>query len=101
MSCIAIHYDSSHSKLEEEDRQAVLSIVAMVSSNGKDAQGSRPLENLFGIAIRKWRSFVTARFMFLRSRGYTVIEIWECEIEKQPERVMAKLKKLLAKGKPK
>lgn len=35
-----------------------------------------------------------ARFAFLRGRGYTVIPVWECEINEHPERVMAKLKKL-------
>jgi G:T-mismatch repair DNA endonuclease (very short patch repair protein) len=35
-----------------------------------------------------------ARLAFLRGRGYTVIEIWECEINEHPDRVQARLRKL-------
>lgn len=36
------------------------------------------------------------RYAFIRNRGFDVIVIWECEVEREPERVRAMLRALAA-----
>lgn len=38
-----------------------------------------------------------ARYEFLRSQGYQVVVIWECDITERPEQVLARLRRLKAK----